>query len=55
MKKTLFFTYNRLYPGKADIIISAINQASDEGEKMNLTGKELQDYIEEKILDRVDP
>ena len=43
------------YPGKADIIISAINQASDEGEKMGLTGKELQDYIEEKILDRVDP
>lgn len=55
MKNDLFFTYNRLYPGKADLIISAINDGEKETDAMGLSGKEKQDYIESKILDRVDP
>lgn len=53
--QNIFFTYNRLYPGKADIIHDAIRNASIEGENMGLSGKALNDYVESEVLDKVDP
>lgn len=51
----LFATYNRLFPGKADVIIDAMNRAEKEADSQNLMGKEKDDYIESEILDAVNP
>ena len=55
MKNNLFHTYLRLFPGMADRILNAITDGEKEADAKSLLGKERQDFIEEKILDRVDP
>ena len=51
----IFYTYLRLYPGKADVILSAMNRAAAEADNLRLTGRSREDYIEGEVLDAVDP
>lgn len=51
----LFYAYNRLFPGMSGVIMDTIKTAESAGRAMGLEGKALQDYVEDEILDRVDP
>lgn len=52
---SIFHTYNRLYPGKADVIMDAISNAQARAEKTGMSEEETLDLIESEIIDRVDP
>lgn len=50
----LFYTYLRLYPGKADVIRKAMADGEKEVQAQGLAGKEAQDLTEAYILDALD-
>lgn len=51
----LFACYNRLFPGMGSEIWETIGTASTTAKNNGLQGREYQDYIEGKILDRINP
>lgn len=54
MTNKLFYIYLSLYPGKADVIHSAISRGIEKADMQCLEGKERQDCIECEILDALD-
>lgn len=51
----LFFVYLKLYPGKADLILSAIKKGIEAADSSHLKGKDRTDEINIHILDTLDP
>lgn len=54
MTNNLFYTYLRLYPGKADVIMHAIKNGQFKAEIANADEKERLEIIECEILDALD-
>ena len=54
MKNDLFYTYLRLYPGKADVIRTAMDRGYAMAKKNGITGSEADAYAESEILDALD-
>lgn len=51
----LFYVYLKLYPGKTDLILSAIGKAIEAADSLHMEGKERIDQINCHILDALDP
>ena len=53
-KENLFYTYLRLYPGKADVIQNAMEKGKKEAEMDGITGETgILEYMESEILEAV--